>query len=79
LVNCKRCLLEEASVKAFSSIKEAIEKIPEKEKTDEIIYRARLSICLSCEKLDRGTCLSCGCYVELRAARKALSCPRRRW
>ena len=42
-------------------------------------YERRLAICQDCEKLNEGTCMSCGCYVELRAAAKISRCPKGRW
>ena len=42
-------------------------------------YERRLAICKECEKLNEGTCLACGCYVELRAAAKAAHCSHRKW
>ena len=32
-------------------------------------------ICRRCENLDNGTCMACGCYVEMRAARLDMHCP----
>ena len=32
------------------------------------LRESRLSVCQDCEKLNAGTCMACGCYVELRAA-----------
>ena len=37
------------------------------------------NICKECDKLNAGTCLSCGCYVEIRAAMKQSKCPNRKW
>ena len=42
-------------------------------------YNRRLDICKDCEKLSQGTCLRCGCYVELRAASKNAHCPGKSW
>ncbi|CBK74094.1 hypothetical protein CIY_12720 [Butyrivibrio fibrisolvens 16/4] len=42
-------------------------------------YEARLLVCRQCEKLNAGTCMSCGCYVELRAAAKISRCPNKKW
>ncbi|MBR2950689.1 MAG: hypothetical protein IKC46_12660 [Lachnospiraceae bacterium] len=32
------------------------------------VYEQRLAVCKECDYLEVGTCLACGCYVELRAA-----------
>ncbi|MBR1623596.1 MAG: hypothetical protein IJ675_06780 [Pseudobutyrivibrio sp.] len=42
-------------------------------------YERRLRVCTTCEKLNAGTCMSCGCYVELRAAAKISKCPTKKW
>lgn len=73
---CVRCLLEEAGRQDVSqSVKAAVDKIPDSQKTGEMEYEKRLEICRECEFLTEGTCLKCGCYVELRAARKDSRCP----
>ena len=45
------------------------------EKADDGVYKARLNVCGECEHLISGTCMKCGCYVELRAAYKKNKCP----
>ena len=42
-------------------------------------YERRLDICKDCDKLNAGTCMSCGCYVEIRAAAKISKCPTKKW
>ena len=49
------------------------------DRVDDEEYERRLSICTSCEKLNAGTCMSCGCYVEIRAAGNAAHCPNKQW
>lgn len=76
---CIRCLLRdmaEADKAMIEKYKAAIKKsdqVPDEE------YERRLAICRECEKLNEGTCLACGCYVELRAAMKAAHCSRKKW
>ena len=73
---CYRCLLEDMDEKAIiSEVKELINCIPEDEKTEESEYRRRLEICRNCDSLVSGTCVKCGCYVELRAAGRSRCCP----
>lgn len=48
-------------------------------KTAQQIYDDRLSVCKQCDYLEAGTCLACGCYVELRAAVKKNKCPYKKW
>ncbi|MFR1660111.1 DUF6171 family protein [Gallintestinimicrobium sp.] len=43
------------------------------------MYEKRLELCKACDYLEAGTCLACGCYVELRAAVKKNRCPYRHW
>jgi len=53
--------------------------IPPENRTPEDLYNKRLDICASCDKLYRGMCRACGCYVELRAAVKGQSCSYKKW
>lgn len=77
---CKKCLLREASSIDY---KELIEKHLASLKPTDLASKEiadnRLEICKLCEKLNRGTCLSCGCYVEIRAALKNGRCPNKKW
>ena len=45
----------------------------------EEVYENRLKICKECDDLVAGTCLKCGCYVELRAAVTRNKCPAKMW
>ena len=56
-----------------------IEGIPARERTGEELYAKRLDLCGACKKHVAGTCLSCGCYVELRASKKGSHCPEGEW
>ncbi len=38
-------------------------------------YESRLAVCASCEHRAVYTCRKCGCYVQVRAARKSYACP----
>ncbi len=74
---CRRCLLKELSdAEYFSSIYEYIENIPPEQKTPESEYRERLEKCKACDQLVNGMCALCGCFVEVRAARKIRHCAR---
>lgn len=71
-----RCLLKEAGEKELSeNIAEYVNTLNEEIRADEKLYRERLKICGSCESLLNGTCLKCGCYVEMRAAVAKNRCP----
>ncbi len=79
---CVRCLLEAAGKTDIAdSVKAAISRMPDFRKADDETYRKRLDICRECEYLSDGTCLKCGCYVELRAAARDGYCPdvRKKW
>ena len=72
-----RCLVGEIPDEAELAkiIRERIETIPEEERTPGKEYAFRLLKCKDCEHLQRGTCARCGCYAEIRAARKRQRCP----
>ncbi|MCQ2484248.1 MAG: DUF6171 family protein [Clostridia bacterium] len=67
----------------MAEIERCIERIKPEEKTADGEYRKRLDVCKECDFLISGTCVKCGCYVELRAAYKMNNCPlagsKRRW
>lgn len=68
--------MAEADQRMIQKYKEAIKK---EDAAEERCYEERLSVCKACELLNAGTCLACGCYVELRAAAKAGRCPYHKW
>ena len=77
---CKKCLLREFDEAAYKQKLEQVIKLMDRDvKAEDELYEKRLSVCKGCEKLSEGTCLSCGCYVELRAAVKKNRCPNKYW
>ncbi len=73
---CKKCLLRDmADADMYKSVKEYVDKIPVAQKAGDAEYERRLKICAECRELLSGTCLVCGCYVEIRAAGKNAACP----
>jgi hypothetical protein len=70
-------LLEEiADERAFYAIiEERIRLLPDGERADAAEYARRLTLCRTCGELNRGTCAQCGCYVEIRAAKRVMRCP----
>lgn len=73
---CRRCLIRDFSeADELRSIERLIESVPAEERTSEKIYNARLEACRQCDHLVRGTCMKCGCYVEVRAAGRNGGCP----
>lgn len=82
---CKKCLLMDIDKEAYSlKIGRILELTEDNRKAEDSLYRQRLQVCRSCEKLSAtgeeiGTCMACGCFVELRAALKDSRCPYKFW
>lgn len=77
-----RCLLRDAGEQDLAqAVEEYILTLDEDIKAPKELYKHRLKICESCDSLFTGTCLKCGCYVEMRAAIKTNRCPseKSRW
>lgn len=73
---CKKCLLAQSAMQdVFEAVQEQIRALPEDERTSEKEYSRRLALCTGCESLTSGMCQKCGCFAELRAARKRAGCP----
>lgn len=72
---CRQCLLREVSEDAFQNVYEYIASLDEAVRTPEEEYARRLDTCRACGELLSGMCRLCGCFVEVRAAKRALSCP----
>lgn len=74
---CKRCLLKELSGdEYFASVYEYIQTLPPDQKVEDTVYENRLSHCKQCDNLVNGMCSFCGCFVEVRAAKKNSHCPK---
>ena len=76
---CTRCLLRDMLDADKAMIEKYREKIKIADRVSSEEYERRLSICKGCEKLNAGTCMSCGCYVELRAFANISHCPNKKW
>ena len=77
---CTRCLLKDYSKEVYEKlIVEGLKALPIEDLTTEDVTSGRLEVCKGCEKINQGTCLACGCYVEIRAALKAGKCPYSKW
>lgn len=73
---CKKCFFSELDPDGvYNEIKDMIAALPEEKRADDDTYRHRLDICGSCGSLGSGICGKCGCFVELRAAKKDMYCP----
>jgi hypothetical protein len=62
-------------------IRSRVALLDERAKVSDAEYIRRLVLCESCDQLSSGTCMQCGCYVQLRAAKRALRCahPQPKW
>lgn len=76
---CKRCLLRELDGEYFQSIYQYIESIPPEQKASSEEYVRRLALCRECDDLKNGLCAQCGCFAEVRAAKKQMACPMDKW
>lgn len=77
---CRRCLLSDISKEQYEAlIVNGLKALPQEDLVDESSCSKRLEICRECEKLNEGTCLACGCFVEIRAALKKGRCPYNKW
>jgi hypothetical protein len=77
---CRKCLLREDFPEDYKKyVKTVLDKLSEKEKVSSEEYHRRLKQCLLCGQLQNGTCMSCGCMVEIRAAQKSGYCPEKNW
>lgn len=79
---CTRCLLEAAGrIDVKAQVAAQLARLKAEDRADEALYKERLDYCMQCANLSQGTCLKCGCYVELRAAVKKNHCPdsRKKW
>lgn len=77
---CLKCLLREMDEEAYKKqLYHYIEMLDTDIKTESQSYEKRLLVCKSCDCLEAGTCLACGCYVELRAAVRKSRCPYKKW
>lgn len=80
---CRACLLRDTlSVEAYARIvMRARQALDGRLLAPGDVYEARLDACRACDQLQNGTCMLCGCLVEVRALRKDLHCPtpRKRW
>lgn len=73
---CKKCLLKDISKEEyFKNVYDYIEHLDEEIKTSKQDYDYRLSLCTDCDNLVNGMCKICGCFVEVRAAKKHNYCP----
>ena len=56
-----------------------LQSLPAQSRTSAGEYEKRLLVCGKCDDLINGTCMVCGCYVEMRAAKSVYDCPCYYW
>ena len=74
------CLL--SALPAALAAQESPQPIPvvaPEDRTPEDAYAERMQRCRECDYLEQGMCRACGCYVELRAAKKTQHCSYDHW
>lgn len=71
---CRRCLLKELDDAYFQTVYEYIDSLPAEQKAEKAEYAKRLEKCRECDHLQNGMCALCGCFVEVRAAKKRQHC-----
>jgi hypothetical protein len=72
---CIRCLYRDMSDSEYAKFLQTyIDNIPEEQKAPAPLYEERLNFCRQCSCLVNGMCRLCGCFVELRAAKKISRC-----
>jgi hypothetical protein len=59
----------------YRNIYEYIDGLPEEVKTPQPEYEQRISFCRRCGNLVNGLCSLCGCFAEVRAAKRGNHCP----
>ena len=63
----------------FAHLKEHIDNYPALMRASKDVYSDRLEVCKMCDELSDGMCRKCGCYVQLRAVKKKMYCPDKKW
>ena len=77
---CTRCLLKDFDKEQYEAIvTNGLSSLPKEDLTGSDITEKRLAVCRDCDKLNQGTCLACGCFVEIRASLKKGKCPYDLW
>lgn len=76
---CPACEAERQTREAVQNLDRFIAAIKPADRASDGEYEKRLSICGICGQNQAGTCMSCGCFVRIRAAQKSGTCPRKKW
>lgn len=78
---CRRCLLRDMPDQQtyYESVIRYRASLSQAQRTPDGVYEGRLETCKECGDLNNGTCMQCGCCVDIRAARIDLRCPMGQW
>ena len=76
---CKKCLIGQQAEEYLEMIRKGRKFVSPRERTPDEEYDQRIALCEACEYLSGPTCRACGCYVELRALKKSVHCPYKKW
>ena len=74
---CRACLLRDTLDEAeyARTVLRVRESLNPHLRADDALYAQRLALCVACSHLQNGTCMQCGCLVEMRAMRSDQHCP----
>lgn len=59
----------------YERVRRTVAAIPDGHRCEEELYQRRLACCRECDRLLSGVCGVCGCFVEVRAAKRGEHCP----
>lgn len=80
---CRQCLLRDTLDEAAyrKTVLRVRESLSPRLRAPDAQYEERLALCTACDQLQNGTCMQCGCLVEMRAMRTDQHCPppRKKW
>ena len=73
---CRRCAAQELpEPELLRYLDEYVSSLPQAMRASDETYARRLAACAVCQHRTRYTCTLCGCYVQARAAKRAMACP----
>ncbi|HIS93584.1 MAG TPA: hypothetical protein IAA84_11250 [Candidatus Alectryocaccomicrobium excrementavium] len=73
---CRRCAAQELpEPELLRYLDEYVSSLPQAMRASDETYARRLAACAVCQHRTHYTCTLCGCYVQARAAKRAMACP----
>lgn len=73
---CRRCLIKDVPEAELLEYLDAyVRDLPADTRVSPREFERRLALCADCEYLIKYTCRLCGCYAQVRAARRLNRCP----